>query len=76
MPTDPYLDVGPALTGGYRVILVKGGDRIQSQAIFESLRDVVAAAKLMETPILSKHDTVRALCRSCGVRLIESEAGR
>ncbi len=70
---DPYLDVGPALTGGYRVILVKGGATIQGQAIFECLRDVVAAARLYALPILSKHDTVRALCKSSGVRLLESE---
>lgn len=67
-----YFDVGPALTGGWRVIRVHSGDRIQVQVIMETAADVAAAAKLCDVAVLTTHAELRARCAALGVRLVDA----
>lgn len=73
MLPEHYFDVGPSLTGGYRVVSIKP-DR-QDQAIFDTARDVVAAARLAGAAILSDDNDIRAIARASGVRLVERDRG-
>lgn len=72
---DHYLDVGPSLTGGYRVVSIRREPSRQDQAIFDTARDVVAAARLSGAAILSDDNDVRAIARASGLRLVERDRG-
>lgn len=71
---ESYFDVGAALTGGYRVVFIRERDR-QDQAIFDTARDVVAAARLCGAAILSDDNDIRAIARASGLRLVERDRG-
>lgn len=70
MNPESYFDVAPGMTGGYRVVFIRGRG-LQDQAIFDTANDVIAAAKFCEAAILTHTDEIRARCRASGVRLIE-----
>lgn len=71
MLPETYLDVRPALTGGYQVILIAA--RQQRQAIFDTPADVAALAVLLLLALLTDDADVRAAGRAAGVRLLERE---
>lgn len=63
---DRFLDVGPALFGGYRVALMCGM-RCDGQALIETAPDVAACAALMGVPVLSCDEFIIVACRALGV---------
>jgi rRNA-processing protein FCF1 len=75
MPPDNYFDVAPSLTGGFRVICIARGQSIQ-QAIFDTPRDVAAAARILGAAVVSSDDDIRQACRAAGVRLVVMEERR
>jgi hypothetical protein len=66
MTADRYLDIGPALFGGYRVALMRGYV-CHGQALFETATDCAACAALMGLPVLSGDAAIVAACRALGV---------
>lgn len=66
MTTDRVLDIGPALFGGYRVMLLRGS-RCEGQALFDTANDAAACAALMQIPVLTSDESVIDACRSLGV---------
>lgn len=66
MPPE-YLDAAPALTGGWRVIYVRAGARLQSQAIVSSPADVLAVATLLAVPLVTADSALRDAARAAGV---------
>lgn len=61
-----YLDVGPGLTGGYRVARVRGA-LCDGQLLFDTARDVAAAARLCGLAVLTTDTDVLAACAALGV---------
>jgi len=66
MKLDRYLDVGPALFGGYRVALMTGM-RCDGQALMDTAQDVAACAALMGLCVMTEDDQVLASCKALGV---------
>ena len=66
MKAERFLDVGPALFGGFRVALMCGM-RCDGQALFESANDVAALAALCHVAVLSSDDAVIAACAKLGI---------
>ena len=66
---ESYFDVGTALTGGYRVVYIRPSR--QDQAIFDTARDVVAAARLCGAAILTDDVEIRQIARASGLRLVD-----
>lgn len=67
MKPDTYLDVGPALFGGYRVALMVGL-RCTGQALIETANDVAAAASLAGLAVLTGGSAIAAACKALGVQ--------
>ena len=63
---DRFLDVGPALFGGYRAALMTGL-RCEGQALIETAHDVAACAALLGVAVLTCDETIIAACRALGV---------
>lgn len=63
---DRFLDVGPALFGGWRVALMTGL-RCDGQALLDTANDVAACAALLQLPVLTSDETIIASCRALGV---------
>ena len=64
--TRMYLDVGPGLLAGYRVARVSGS-RCEGQLLFDTARDVAAAARLCGLAVLTTDTDVLAACAALGV---------
>lgn len=52
--------------GGYRVARVRAG-RIEGQLLFDTARDIAAAARLLGLPVVTDAAEVRAACAALGV---------
>lgn len=72
MPPE-YLDAAPALTGGWRVIYVRSGARLQSQAIVSTSADVLAVCALLALPLSTSDATLRAAARVARIALAGEE---
>ena len=75
-----YLDVGSdAIGGSYRVCSGTASRatfrerRQHERALFDTARDVAAAARLLGVPVLAADPDIREACRSAGVDLITLE---
>lgn len=66
MPNDRYLDVTPAITGGYAVVLVHG-HRCAGQALMDTAHDVAACAALAGLAVLTSDTALTQACRVLGV---------
>lgn len=62
-----YLDVGPAIAGGYRVALIRRGHFITAHVLIETACDVAAAARLCGLSVLSSEIEVTQACEQLGV---------
>jgi len=69
MPSD-YLDIGPAIAGGYRVARVKKQDVIRAYVLIETALDAAAAARLCGLPVLSSEAAIVEACRALGVAIV------
>lgn len=69
MPSD-YLDIGPAIAGGYRVARVKKQDVIRAYVLIETALDAAAAARLCGLPVLSSEPPIIEACRALGVAIV------
>lgn len=75
MPTSSYLDVGPGLGGGYRVVRIRGL-RCDAQLLFDTANDVAGAARLLGMAVLTADEAVQVACAQRGVALLEPGLAR
>jgi hypothetical protein len=73
--SETYFNVNSSLTGGFLVVYVQDR-RPTQQAIFDTPRDVAAAARFMGASVVSHEDDIRAACRAAGVRLVVMDERR
>lgn len=71
-----YLDVGPALLGGWRVCRVTRPGRITAAVLFETAADVAAAAALVGLAVLTDDTEIAEACAAQRVPTLPAPLAR